>query len=54
MKKGSHSPQDRKKAEYHETMGKQEEQFTSMEWAELMGTNRPTYGRKKGGAFRQR
>ncbi|MBB4824138.1 hypothetical protein HNO89_001358 [Sporosarcina luteola] len=36
------------------TSGGQEEQFTPREWAELMGTNRPTYGRKKGGAFRQR
>lgn len=31
-----------------------QEQLTSREWAEIMGTNRPTYGRKKGGALRQR
>ncbi|MGG0669861.1 hypothetical protein [Sporosarcina koreensis] len=36
------------------TRGKREERLTSREWAEIMGTNRPTYGRKKGGAFRQR
>ncbi|GKV55987.1 hypothetical protein NCCP2222_19340 [Sporosarcina sp. NCCP-2222] len=36
------------------TRGKPEEQFTPREWAELMGTKRPTYGRAKGGALRQR
>lgn len=34
--------------------GKQEEQLTDRDLAYLMGTKRPTYGRKKGGAFRQR
>ena len=33
---------------------KREEQLTDRELAYLMGTNRPTYGRVKGGAFRQR
>lgn len=33
---------------------KREEQLTDRDLAYLMGTNRPTYGRKKGGAFRQR
>lgn len=36
------------------TRDKQKEQLTSREWAEIMGINRPTYGRKKGGAFIQR
>lgn len=36
------------------TREERSEQLTSREWAEIMGTNRPTYGRKKGGAFRQR
>lgn len=36
------------------TRDKQEERLTDRELADLMGTNRPTYGRKKGGAFRQR
>lgn len=30
------------------------ERLSEWELAELMGTNRPTYGRKKGGAYRQR
>lgn len=33
---------------------KRNERLSEWELAELMGTNRPTYGRKKGGAFRQR
>lgn len=36
------------------TRDKQEERLTDRELADLMGTNRPTYGRKKGGAFRQK
>lgn len=36
------------------TRGKQSERMTDREWVELMGTNRPTYARKRGGAFRQR
>jgi len=34
--------------------GKQSELLSERELQELMGVNRPTYGRKKGGAFRQR
>ena len=30
------------------------EELTHRDLKELMGTNRPTYGRKKGGAYRQR
>lgn len=33
---------------------KRKNEFTERELAELMGTNRPTYGRGKGGAYRQR
>lgn len=33
---------------------KREEHLTDRDWAVLMGTNRPTYQRGKGGAFRQR
>ncbi|MDW0113780.1 hypothetical protein QT711_11330 [Sporosarcina saromensis] len=36
------------------TRGSRKERLTSRDWAEIMGTNRPTYGRKKGGAYRQR
>ena len=36
------------------TRRKQEERLTDRELRELMGVNRPTYGRKKGGSFRQR
>lgn len=36
------------------TRDKREERMTDRELRELMGVNRPTYGRKKGGAFRQR
>lgn len=34
--------------------GKQEERLTDRDFRELMGVHRPTYGRGKGGAFRQR
>ncbi len=34
--------------------GKCSERLTAWELADLMGTNRPTYRRGKGGAFRQR
>ena len=33
---------------------KSKERLTDSELRELMGANRPTYSRKKGGAFRQR
>lgn len=36
------------------TSKKRNERLSEWELAELMGTNRPTYGRKKGGAYRQR
>ena len=36
------------------TSKRQNERLSEWELAELMGTNRPTYGRKKGGAYRQR
>ena len=36
------------------TSAKPKERLTDRDWAELMGTNRATYARKKGGAFRQR
>lgn len=36
------------------TSEKPKERLSDREWRELMGTNRPTYSRKKGGAFRQR
>lgn len=36
------------------TADKPKEQMSEREWAELMGVYRPTYGRKKGGAFKQR
>lgn len=36
------------------TKDKPDKQLTERDWAELMGTNRPTYNRAKGGAFRQR
>lgn len=36
------------------TRVKRSERLSEWELAELMGTNRPTYGRKKGGAYRQR
>ncbi|QTD40616.1 hypothetical protein [Sporosarcina sp. Te-1] len=55
IEKGLSQPAGRAKGKQStKTRDKQEEQFTSREWAELMGTKRPTYGRKKGGAFRQR
>ncbi len=34
--------------------GKGEERLTDRDFRELMGINRPTYRRGKGGAFRQR
>lgn len=36
------------------TRGKRSERMTDRELAELMGTNRPRYARKRGGAFKQR
>ncbi|QTD41960.1 hypothetical protein [Sporosarcina sp. Te-1] len=54
IEKGLSPPAGRAERSWNTKRDKQEEQFTSREWAELMGTNRPTYGRKKGGAFRQR
>lgn len=33
------------------TTDKPEERLTDRDWAELMGANRPTYNRAKGGAF---
>lgn len=36
------------------TKRKRKEHLTDRDLRELMGTNRPTYARKKGGAFRQR
>ncbi|MEK4025801.1 hypothetical protein [Sporosarcina sp. FSL W7-1283] len=36
------------------TSKKRNERLSERDLAELMGTNRPTYERKKGGAFRQR
>ena len=36
------------------TREKQSERMTDRELAELMGTNRPRYARKRGGAFTQR
>ena len=36
------------------TREKQSERMSDRELAELMGTNRPTYTRKRGGAFTQR
>lgn len=36
------------------TRDKPQERLSDRDWAELMGTNRPTYARGKGGAFRQR
>lgn len=37
-----------------EVRGKSSERLSDRELADLMGTNRATYARKKGGAFRQR
>lgn len=37
-----------------EASDKPKERLSDREWRELMGEYRPTYGRKKGGAFRQR
>lgn len=34
--------------------GKPKERLTDRDWAEIMGVNRPTYQRGKGGAYRQR
>ena len=36
------------------TSKRRNERLSEWELAELMGINRPTYGRKKGGAYRQR
>lgn len=42
---------DRKSTKFR---GKREERLTNRELADLMGTNRPRYARKRGGAFTQR
>lgn len=36
-----------------ETWRRKQEKLSNRELRELMGINRPTYGRKKGGAIRQ-
>ncbi|WP_153732551.1 hypothetical protein [Sporosarcina obsidiansis] len=36
------------------TRKKRNERLSERDLLDLMGTNRPTYGRKKGGAYRQR
>ncbi|WP_252503261.1 hypothetical protein [Sporosarcina sp. Marseille-Q4943] len=55
IEKGLSQPAGREKAQKSiKTKGKRKERLTDRELAELMGTNRPTYGRKKGGAYRQR